>query len=137
MKKLAILSATIIFVALFSVASFAQTAEEPKKEEKSALLAVWNVSIAAPGQELPGTFKLEKDGDNYKGSLTTDISGEALLKNITIKDNSFTADITVNVQGQTIEGTIKGELKDGTLSGEMNLSGFGAISYSGKKADSK
>lgn len=132
MKKLAIICAVFVVTALVSVSVTAQTKTEEKKE--SALLATWSISIAAPGQELPGTFKLEKDGDNYKGSVTTDLSGESLLKNIKINDdNSFTADITVNVQGQNIEGTMTGKLADDKLSGELNLAGFGAIPYSGKK----
>ena len=44
---------------------------------------------------------------------------------------------TDNVQGQTFEGTITGKLADGKLSGEINLSGLGAIPYSGKKPEKK
>ena len=137
MKKLAILSVTFIFVALFSVAAIAQDkTEEKKSEETSALLAIWDLTISAPGQELPGTFKLEKDGDNFKGAVMTDL-GEVPLKNIKIEGDSFTADITANVQGQTMEGTMTGKITDGKLSGEINLAGLGAIPYSGKKAEKK
>jgi hypothetical protein len=135
MKKLAFLSVTFIFVALLSVASFAQT-EEAKKNDSSHLLATWSISISAPGQELPGTFKFEKDGDNYKGAVTTDM-GDVPLRNIKVTDNSFTADITANVQGQSIEGTMTGKVEDGKISGEINLAGLGSISYSGKKAETK
>jgi len=137
MKKLTILGILFMFVALFSVSASAQGSNEapkeaPKKEESSALIATWNVTISAPGMELPGTFKLEKDGDNYKGAVTTDL-GEVPLKNIKITGESFTADITANVQGQTMEGTMTGKLADGKLSGEINLSGLGAIPYTGVK----
>lgn len=137
MKKLAILSATFIFVALFSIASFAQATDEAKKDDKSPLLAEWDVNFAAPGQDVPGTFKLEKDGDNYKGMISTAL-GDSPLKNIKIKDdNSFTADISVNAQGQTFEGTMTGKLDGDKLSGELNLSGLGAVPYSGKKIEKK
>lgn len=136
MKRLAILSATFIFVALLSIATFAQTATEEAKKE-SPLLAEWSVSFSAQGQEIPGTFKLEKDGENFKGSVNTEL-GESPLKNIKIKDdNTFTADITVNAQGQTFEGTMTGKLEGDKLSGELNLSGLGAVPYSGKKAEKK
>lgn len=139
MKKLAILSAIFMFTALFAVASFAQTASDnAKKDDSSPLLAEWNIVFAAPGQDVPGTFKLEKDGDTYKGSVATDMSGEAPLKNVKLNaDNSFTAEISVNVQGQSFEGTMSGKLDGDKLSGELNLSGLGAIPYTGKKAEKK
>ncbi len=137
MKKLAILGIAFIFMALLSVSASAQGATEEKKAETSALIATWDINIAAPGQDLLGTFKLEKDGDNYKGAVNTDL-GEAPLKNIKINDdNSFTADITVNVQGQTMEGTMSGKLADEKITGEINLAGLGSIPYAGKKAEKK
>ncbi len=146
MKKLAILGILFIFGALFAVSASAQgnsttppatKSEEPKKDKSSPLVAKWDVTISAPGQDLPGTLKLEKDGDEYKGSLLTDL-GEAPFKNIKIKDDdSFTADITVNVQGQTMEGTVTGKLAEEKLSGEINLPGIGAISYAGQKLKNK
>lgn len=145
MKKFAILCVTFIFVALFTVSALAQsnsaTATATKsteiKKEDSPLISNWDVTIAAPGQDLAGTLKLDKDGDNIKGSLTTDL-GEAPMKNIKIKDDkSFTADITVNAQGQTMEGTISGKLEEEKLKGDITLPGFGAIPYTGKKAEKK
>jgi hypothetical protein len=132
MKKLAILSAAFVLVALIGVSASAM-----RMAEDNALLATWDVTISAPGMELPGTFKLEKDGENFKGAVNTEM-GEVPLKNIKIKDdNSFTADITANVQGQTMEGTMNGKVTDGKISGEINLAGLGSIPYSGKKAEKK
>ena len=142
MKKLSIV---FIFVALFTVSLFAQgnssaspanMSADSKKVEESPLVSNWEVTISAPGQDLLGTLKIEKDGDNYKGSVTTDL-GEAPMKNIKIKDNTFTADITVNVQGQTMEGTISGKLAAEKLTGDITLPNFGAIPYTGKKPDKK
>lgn len=132
MKKLAILSAAFVLVALIGVSASAM-----RMAEDNALLATWDVTISAPGMELPGTFKLEKDGENFKGAVNTEM-GEVPLKNIKIKDDSsFTADITANVQGQTMEGTMNGKVTDGKISGEINLAGLGSIPYSGKKAEKK
>ena len=140
MKKLTVLCVAFIFVTLFAVSASAQAPdnkkEEPKKEEKSAVVADWEVVISAPGQDLPGKLKIEKEGDNYKGAVITDL-GEAPLKNIKVTADSFTADMTANVQGQTFEGTITGKLAEGKLSGVINLSGLGEIPYSGKKPEKK
>lgn len=135
MKKFAILSVTFIFVALLSVAASAQEASKSDAKKDSALLASWEVTFSAPGQDVPGTFKLEKDGDNFKGIVSTAL-GDSPLKNIKIKDdNTFTADISVNAQGQTFDGTMTGKLEGDKLSGALNLSGLGEIPYSGKKAE--
>lgn len=135
MKKFAMLSITFIFVALFSAVAFAQEASKSDAKKDSALLASWEVTFSAPGQDVPGTFKLEKDGDNFKGIVSTAL-GDSPLKNIKIKDdNTFTADISVSAQGQTFDGTMSGKLEGDKLSGELNLSGLGAIPYSGKKAE--
>ena len=133
MKKLAILCVTFIFVALFSGAALA--VEKTGTKEDSPLLTSWDVTISAQGQDLPGKLKLEKDGDNFKGSLITDLA-ETPFKNIKIKDdNTFTADMTANIQGQSFDGTITGKLDGDKLSGEITLSGLGAFGYSGKKAE--
>lgn len=144
MKKLAILCAAFIFVALFTISGVAQEnasnppakSEDSKKDDKNPFLTPWDVTIAAPGQELPGKFKIEKDGEGYKGSVTTAM-GEAPLKNIKIKDNTFTADISVNAQGQQFEGTMSGKVEAEKLSGEINLPGVGSIPYTGKKPENK
>lgn len=133
MKKTVILFATILLLAVGAFAQIASTNNDSKKTSASPLVGSWAVTISAPGQELPGTLKLEEDGeDKFKGALTTDL-GEAPLKNISINGDSFTADMTALVQGQTFEGTINGTLKDGKMTGEINLSGLGAIPYSGTK----
>jgi hypothetical protein len=152
MNKFVKIFVAFVFVALFAMSATAQNKtdnsnnkpsdkpatqpevkkEEPKKEEKNPLLNKWSLIISAPGQDLDGTLTLEKDGDNYMGSVMT-VFGEAPLKNIKIKDNTFTADITVNVQGQTMEGTMTGKIEEGKLTGDINLPGFPSVPYSGKK----
>ncbi len=133
MKKIIIPFATIFLLAVGAFAQGAATNNESKKAPASPLVGSWAVTISAPGQEMPGTLQLEEDGDDkFKGSVTTDL-GEAPLKNISINGDSFTADMTALVQGQTFEGTINGTLKDGKMTGEINLSGLGAIPYSGTK----
>jgi len=129
-----------LFVFVFAMAATAQPkaaepakpkADETKKTE-SALLAKWDVVIAAPGQDYAGILQLEKTADGYKGSVVTEL-GEAPLSGIKIEGDSFTSTIIVNAQGSTIEGTMSGKVQDGKISGEMNLNGLGAIPYSGKK----
>lgn len=142
MKKIAILCVAFISVALFAFSALAQgssttptaKSEEKKSDDKSPLLASWEVSISAQGQEIPGTLKLEKDGDAFKGSLTTDLA-DSPFKNIKINaDNTFTAEMSANIQGQSFEGTVTGKLDGEKLTGEISLSGLGAFPYTGKKS---
>ena len=140
MKKHLTLCLAFIFIALFAAAASAQVtaadpakpkAEEPKKDAATPV-AKWDVVILAPGQDYNGTLNIAKDGDGFKGSVTTEL-GEAPLSGIKIMDDTFTANITVNAQGQTIEGTMSGKVKDGKIAGELVLKGLGSIPYSGKK----
>ena len=139
MRKLAKLVAVIGLAAfLLAPAVMAQDkgAQEPKKddkkEEKSQFVGKWSVTIAAPGQDLTGTMIINKEGDKYTGSVLTAL-GEAPLSNIKIDRNKLTADISVNAQGQEMDGTLSGTLEAEALKGDINLPGFPPISYSGKK----
>ncbi|CAN5427594.1 hypothetical protein BH10ACI2_BH10ACI2_23070 [soil metagenome] len=138
MKKITIISA-FIFIALFAVAASAQgtaaepakpKAEEPKKDAATPV-AKWEVVISAPGQDYNGTLNIAKDGEGFKGSVTTEL-GEAPMSGVKVKDDTFNANITVNAQGQTIDGTISGKVKDGKITGELVLNGLGSIPYTGK-----
>lgn len=144
MKKL-LLVFTAIFISTFSITTAsAQTAstETPKadapkqtednKTTESPLLSKWDVVISAPGQSYTGILKLEKAGDAYTGSVTTEL-GEAPLGNIKVDGDSFTATIVVNAMGNSINGTMSGKVKDNALAGELVLDGLGSIPYAGKK----
>lgn len=140
MKRTLTLFAAFILVSVFAIATSAQDkpveapkpkAEEPKKDP-SPILSKWDILISAPGQEYPGTLNLEKTGDVYKGSVTTEF-GEAPLTNIKVEGDGFSALIVVNAQGQVFDGTMSGKAKDGKISGELNLNGLGALPFSGKK----
>jgi predicted Zn-dependent peptidase len=92
----------------------------------------WQLTISAPGQDLPGSMAMSKEGDNYKGSVNTPL-GEAPLSNIKVDGNQMKANITVNAQGQELSGTISGTLSEGGIKGEVVLPGFPAIPFSGKR----
>ena len=127
MKKFSVLILAIFAAVLFSGSSIVSANAD------SPLLARWEIVIAAPGQDLLGTLNLQKDGEGYKGAVITDM-GEAPLNSIKINDDdTFTANIVANVQGQNFEGTTTGKLADGKITGEINLQGLGAIPYSGEK----
>ncbi len=124
-KKILLLS--VFIAALFTISAFAATKD-------GELLAKWDIVIAGPGQDIIGTLNLEKDGDEIKGAIVTEM-GDAPLKNIKITENSFTADISTVMQGQSFDGTANGKLEEGKLSGVINLGGIGEIPYTGKKAE--
>lgn len=144
MRKLLFIFAAIFISTLsFTMASAQGTAgapkpkaEEPKKDDtkktESPVGVKWDVIISAPGQEYAGVLKIEKSGDKYTGSVTTEL-GEAPLSGIKVDGDSFTSTISVSAQGQSFEGTMSGKVKDGKISGDMNLSGLGSIPYAGKK----
>lgn len=139
MKKTSIILAAIIVSMFAIVTASAQPADAPKpkaddtKKESAVVGVKWDVVISAPGQDYAGTLRIEKAGEKFSGAVMTEL-GEAPLANIKIDGDAFSASITVNAMGQTIEGTMSGKVKDGKITGEMNLQGLGSIPYTGKKA---
>ncbi len=128
-KKILLLS--VFMAALFTI-GFVQ--DKTAAANDDALLAKWEIVIAGPGQDILGSLTLEKDGDEFKGAIVTEM-GDAPFKNVKVTENSFTADISTFMQGQSFDGTANGKLEDGKLSGIINLSGIGEIPYTGKKAE--
>ena len=92
----------------------------------------WQLTISVPGQELPGTLVLDKNGDAYKGAVNTAL-GEAPMSNIKVDGGKMNADITVNAQGQELSGKISGTINGGDMKGELALPGFPPITFTGKK----
>ncbi len=139
MKKFVLVLSSVLFVFIASAAVSAQAKPEDKSgpspdatKKESSVSGKWDVLISAPGQEYSGTLKIEKAGDAFKGSITTEL-GESPMTNIKVDGDGFTALITVSAMGQTFEGTVGGKVKDGKIAGELNLNGIGAVPYSGKK----
>jgi opacity protein-like surface antigen len=142
MKKFLYLCVVLGLAAIMAASASAQSTpapdakeapkQEDKKETASPLVGKWQITISAPGQDLPGTLTLEKDGDKYKGSVNTAL-GEAPLSNIKIEGGKLSADITVNAQGTEMQGTITAEATDTGVKGDINLPGFPPIGYTGKK----
>lgn len=129
-KTIFILMTTVV---LLAGTAFARIAPTTGSFETSPLVGTWKIVISAPGQEMPGTLTISSVADGkYEGSLTTDL-GVVPLRNVVVNGESFTSEMTANVQGQSFEGTMNGNLKDSALTGEINLSGLGAIPYSGSK----
>jgi hypothetical protein len=106
--------------------------KEEQKEEKSAFVGKWALTIAAPGQDLNGTMTIAKEGDKYLGVVAT-VLGEAPLTNVKIDGKKLVADISVNAQGQQMNGTFTADLDGDAVKGEINLAGFPAIPFNGKK----
>lgn len=129
-----ILLLSVFITALLAISAFAQDKTEETKKEGDSIFTKWDIVITAPGQDLLGTLNLEKNGDEIKGVIITDM-GEVPFRNIKITEDSFTADISANIQGQSFDGTATGKLEEGKISGYINLAGIGEIPYSGKKAE--
>ncbi len=139
MRKVLFFASLIMVFGMFTIPAMAQPADAPKpkaddtKKESAVVGVKWDVVISAPGQDYAGTLRIEKAGEKFSGAVMTEL-GEAPLANIKIEGDAFSASITVNAMGQTIEGTMSGKVKDGKITGEMNLQGLGSIPYTGKKA---
>ena len=98
----------------------------------AAFVGKWQLTIAAPGQDLPGTLTLTQDSGQYKGSVLTAL-GDAPLSNVKVTGNNMNANLTVNVQGENAVGQISGSVNGSEIKGEVALPGFPPITFTGKK----
>ena len=76
---------------------------------------IWNYQIFISEQDpSSGTFKLQKDGHSYIGSILYQDLGETNIQNLTIEGNSMSMEIVLNNKTITISGEFKGDMFSGT-----------------------
>ncbi len=117
----------------------------PKPEEKKPMTATtgetpkiaqvagtWNLTIEAPGQELPITLVLTQQGDKITGQMQAGQLGNSDIKNGLVTANGMSFDATVNFGGQSIDLSVSGKIEGNKISGSVSTP-MGAVPFSGSK----
>lgn len=105
----------IFFIAIFIGFSCASS-----KKAAEISIGSWDYVIkGTPDGDTEGVLIIEKEGDNYTGSLNTS-QGSLPLDDVEIEDNVLTS--SFNYSGYTIDmtGTFEGDAFDGKCSVEYN-----------------
>jgi imidazolonepropionase-like amidohydrolase len=105
------------------------TADAPKILQ---VAGTWNLTIEAPGQELPVTLILTQQGDKITGQMQAGQLGNSDIKNGLVTTSGMSFDATVNFGGQSIDLSVSGKIEGNKISGSVSTP-MGAVPFSGTK----
>ncbi len=105
------------------------TADAPKVLQ---VAGTWNITIEAPGQELPVTLILTQQGDKITGQMQAGQLGNSDIKNGIVTTGGISFDATVNFGGQSIDLSVSGKIEGNKISGSVSTP-MGAVPFSGSK----
>ncbi len=111
---------------------------ETNAAKTKALEGVWEYTSETPGGKSDGLITLEKEGENWKGTITIDDpegSGEITkkLEDIEVKKDEVSFSFRVMVKGQKLTVHIEGTWNKEKMDGEMKVKDFGSFPIKAKK----
>jgi zinc protease len=93
----------------------------------------WSIELETPlGQNIPATLTISRDGENFSGKFSSEL-GEADLGRIEIKNNSFTASTSVEMDGHSVPVQISGSFEADHAEGLVTLQDAPGIPFRGSK----
>jgi imidazolonepropionase-like amidohydrolase len=100
-----------------------------------ALAAVggnYNITVEIPGQSVTGTLALTQQGANLTGTISTQATGTAPIRDGKVTSDGFSFSATVDYSGSQIEINVNGKVNGNQISGTIDTP-QGAIPFSGTK----
>jgi zinc protease len=93
----------------------------------------WSIELETPlGQNIPATLTIAREGENFTGRFSSEL-GEADLGTIEIRENSFGASTSVEMDGHSVPVQISGSFEGDHAEGLLTLQDSPAIPFSGSK----
>jgi hypothetical protein len=92
----------------------------------------YSITIDIPGQSVPGTLALTQQGAILSGTISTQVTGTAPIKDGKVTSDGFSFSANVDYGGNQIEINVSGKVTGSSISGTIE-SPQGAIPFSGTK----
>ena len=92
----------------------------------------YSITIEIPGQSTPGTLALTQQGANLSGTISTEFSGTAQLRDGKVTADGFTFSAMVDFGGSQIEINVNGKVSGNQITGTI-VTPQGAAPFSGTK----
>jgi hypothetical protein len=92
----------------------------------------YSITIEVPGQSVPGTLALTQQGAVLSGTISTQLTGTAPIKDGKVTSDGFSFSATVDYSGSQLEITVTGKITGNQISGTID-SPQGAIPFTGTK----
>lgn len=112
------------------------TAGRRKTADSSATtdpVGAWSIDIETPlGQSIPATLTVERSGSDYTATIHSEM-GDAELGNIQIRDNSFSATASLDMDGHSVEAEVSGRFNGDQTEGFLKLQNSPALPFTGTK----
>jgi imidazolonepropionase-like amidohydrolase len=92
----------------------------------------YSITVEIPGQSVPGTLALTQQGAILTGTISTQATGTAPIKDGKVTSDGFSFSANVDYGGNQIEINVTGKVAGSSISGTIE-SPQGAIPFSGTK----
>jgi len=94
----------------------------------------WSIYVDTPlGQSIPATLSIDSTDGILSGKISSDM-GNADLGAITLKDNSFQAQTSIEMDGHAVAAEIQARFEGESLTGTLKLRHSPPLSFHGEKA---
>ncbi len=113
--------------------------EKKKKKEGDPdaivdLAGTWSLIISADGMDIEGTINMEKSGDEYTGSMTTDMSDETEFDSVEVDGSNVTIKMTAEMNGGQAPIVVDLIVDEDEFEGSVNIAnGMMTADVSGSK----
>ena len=102
------------------------------------IVGEWTSKISVPGQSGDGKMTFTKDGDGYKGTLSSDQSEEDLeVTDIELDGNTLTFKGSVDAGGQQMALEFNLTVNGNEMEGSVTVGEFGTFDVEAEKIDPK
>ncbi len=112
------------------------TSGRRKTAESSATtdpVGAWSIEIETPlGQSIPATLTVERSGNDYTATIHSEM-GDVELGNIQLRDNSFSATASLEMDGHSIQAEVSGRFNGDQTDGFLKLQNSPALPFTGTK----
>jgi len=110
----------------------------PRRDPASSSTAVsaggsWKIVLEVQGQQIGGTISLEQNGSALTGSIVTDMTPSATIRNGKVSADGLSFDATVSVQGEPTDVSVSGKINGNQITGSID-SVHGVFQFIGSRS---
>lgn len=100
----------------------------------SAIFGQWALDIQTPfGQNIPATLTVSREDSTIGGKIESEM-GDANIVSVTLDGNLFTAILSFEMGGQSLEAHVAGEVSEDSMEGNITLQDSPPLPFTGSRS---
>jgi hypothetical protein len=123
---------SIVFVALV-VLVLSATGSSFYNQNALDVTGTWELTVDADGQEVNVTLKLDQTEKAFTGTVSTPF-GDGTVTNGKVTDDTISATLDVEIQGQPMSLTLNGKVVENDITGSITGDAIPEATFTGKKS---